>query len=114
VCVTTINNFRKTKGLPALERWTAAEGCSDGQSKDDGASNTGHGSFGRCGEWAQNECPGWPGPPDEMIPECLKAMWDQGPGEGHYDTMASTEWKAVACGFATTSKGSVWSVQNFK
>jgi hypothetical protein len=49
-----------------------------------------------------------------MIPQCLALMWDEGPGGGHYDTMASTDYTMVACGFWTFSDGSVWAVQNYK
>ena len=112
-CVDTINAYRKTKGLPALERWTAQESCADSQASKDGASGGAHGAFGKCQESSQNECPGWPGPAGTMIPQCLDAMWSQGPGEGHYDNMASKTWKRVACGFAN-GQGGVWSVQNFQ
>jgi hypothetical protein len=72
-----------------------------------------HGAFGSCGENAQNECPGWPGPADQMIGSCLDAMWGEGPGGGHYDNMASTDRTEAACGFFTLANGEVWSVQNF-
>jgi hypothetical protein len=49
-----------------------------------------------------------------MIPQCLDLMWDQGPGEGHHDNMASPRFTKVACGFHTLPDGSVWSVQNFR
>ena len=114
ICVDTINKFRATQNLPALARWTDIEACSDSEAKSDGTSNTPHGAFPKCGESSQNECPGWPGPADQMIPKCLEAMWSQGPGEGHHDNMASTKWKKVACGFYTTPAGKVWSVQNFQ
>lgn len=114
ICVATINEYRKTKGLAPYARWTEAESCADGQAKSDGDRNAAHGAFGKCQEQGQNECPGWQGPPDTMIPKCLEAMWAEGPGGGHHDAMASTRFTKVACGFATTSKGSVWSVQNFR
>jgi len=41
-------------------------------------------------------------------------MWGEGPGGGHYENMASTRWKQVACGFATTSRGTYWSPQNYR
>ncbi len=67
-----------------------------------------------CGEFAQNECPGWPGPPGTMIPQCLSAMWMEGPGGGHYDNMSSKQYTQVSCGFYTLPDGKVWAVQNFK
>ncbi|WP_438024570.1 CAP domain-containing protein [Sorangium sp. So ce233] len=119
LCVDTINQHRATLGLPPLGRWTEAESCSDEESESDGNTNTPHGAFGACKERAQNECPGWPGPPESMIIPCLQLMWDEGPGEdfnkhGHYINMSNPEFTEVACGFHTFPDGSVWAVQNFR
>ncbi|WP_437754304.1 CAP domain-containing protein [Sorangium sp. So ce1389] len=119
LCVDTINQHRATLGLPPLARWTEAESCSDEESESDGNTNTAHGAFGACDERAQNECPGWGGPPESMIGPCLQLMWDEGPGEdfekhGHYINMSSTSFTKVACGFHTFPDGSVWAVQNFR
>jgi hypothetical protein len=113
ICVNTINEYRKTKGLPLYARWTEAESCSDQQALSDGQTRKPHGAFGRCQEMGQNECPGWPGPPETMIPQCLKSMWGEGPGGGHYEAMASTRFTKVACGFAN-GQGGIWTVQNFR
>lgn len=118
-CVDKINEYRATLGLTPYERWTDAEICSDGEAKSDSETGTAHGAFGQCGENAQNECPGWPGKPEEMIDGCLAQMWAEGPGmdfskHGHYINMSSTQYTKVACGFFVTANGSVWSVQNFK
>lgn len=114
ICVETINAYRKTKGLAPYARWSSGETCADSEAKSDADTNTPHGAFPRCKEMGQNECPGQPGPPEKMIKNCLAMMWAQGPGEGHYDQMASTRYKEVSCGFYTTSRGAVWSVQNFR
>jgi hypothetical protein len=114
ICVDQINAYRKTVGSPALARWNAAESCSDGQAQSDSKTSSAHGAFGKCGEYGQNECPGWPGPSGEMIPDCLKMMWGEGPGGGHYENMKSTRYTKVSCGFYTLSDGSVWAVQNFQ
>lgn len=119
VCVDEINAYRATLSLPPYAGWTSAATCADGQSKSDSESGTAHGAFGKCGESAQNECPGWPGPPDTMIKGCLKMMWAEGPGEpfsahGHYINMSSTSYKSVACGFYKTPTGSYWAVQDFR
>ncbi|WP_437711595.1 CAP domain-containing protein [Sorangium sp. So ce448] len=119
LCVDTINQHRATLGLPPLARWVEAESCSDEEAESDGNTGEFHGAFGLCKENAQNECPGWDGPPDSMIVPCLQLMWDEGPGEdfekhGHYINMSSTRYTKVACGFHTFPDGSVWSVQNFK
>ncbi|WP_437894851.1 CAP domain-containing protein [Sorangium sp. So ce124] len=119
LCVDTINEHRATLGLPPLARWVEAESCSDGEAESDGNTGEFHGAFGACDENAQNECPGWGGPPDSMIVPCLQLMWDEGPGEdfekhGHYINMSSTRYTKVACGFHTFPDGSVWAVQNFR
>lgn len=118
-CVDGINSYRKTLGLPAYARWTDAEKCADDQATSDGTAMSAHGAFGKCMENAQNECPGWPGPPETMIGDCLKMMWAEGPGadfakHGHYISMSSTQYTKVSCGFHTFADGSVWAVQDFK
>lgn len=117
-CVDRINALRATKGLPALARWTAAEGCADSQAQSDSESGKAHGAVGACGERGQNEC--WAtgmGGPAEMISGCLEDMWAEGPGtgiaHGHYNNMVSTAYAEVACGFHVTSSGEVWAVQDF-
>ena len=118
LCVDTINMYRATLGLPAYERWTDAEGCSDDEAASDGKTGQAHGAFGQCEENAQNECPGWPTPAESMIDGCLELMWNEGPGadfsaHGHYINMSSTQYTKVACGFAEVN-GSIWAVQNFQ
>lgn len=119
LCVDTINMYRASLGLPAYARWKDAEGCSDGEARSDGMTGAAHGAFGTCGESAQNECPGWTGPPEMMIEGCLELMWAEGPGadfnaHGHYINMSSTQYTKVACGFADVGGGSIWAVQNFQ
>jgi hypothetical protein len=114
LCWSTINEYRKRAGLEPYERWTDAESCSDGEAASDAQTKRAHGAFPRCGEFAQNECPGTPGPPEEGIPSCLAMMWDEGPGGGHHDNMASTKYTKAACGVFVTASGSIWSVQNFR
>lgn len=113
-CVDGINAYRRTVGSPPLQRWSVAESCASGESRSDSASGKAHGAFGRCGEMAQDECPGWNGPPGAMIGDCLKMMWAEGPGGGHYDNMKNPNYQWVACGFHTLPDGSVWAVQDFK
>ncbi len=118
-CVAVINMYRATLDLAPLERWTDAEECSNGEAESDAMTNTPHGAFGTCGEWAQNECPGWPGPPEQLLDGCLAAMWAEGPGEdfqqhGHYINMSNPSYTRVACGFHQTGQGDYWAVQNFQ
>jgi hypothetical protein len=117
-CVDTINRYRATRSLPPLARWAANEPCATNEAALDAGTQRAHGSFGRCNETAQNACPNWPGPPERMIDECLKSMWDEGPGEfpahGHYNNMADPRSTQVACGTTTLPNGSLWAVQDFR
>ena len=119
LCVDDINAFRATLGLPPYARWSAEEACASDEAAKDAAANQAHSAFGQCGEFAQNECPGWPGPPGSMIGNCLQMMWDEGPGafnqgHGHYINMSSTQYTKVACGFHVLANGKVWATQDFK
>jgi hypothetical protein len=67
---------------------------------------------------AQNECPAWPSS-KRVVDGCLQTMWDEGPGKrfskhGHYISMSNPHYEAVACGFAKSADGEVWSVQNYR
>jgi hypothetical protein len=117
-CVDRINAFRATEGKPPLEQWTDGESCADEQSKDDANGDGAHGNFGKCGEFAQNTCPGW-GDIDQVLNGCLQSMWDEGPGEpfsehGHYLNMSSESYTMVACGFYEMDDGQIWHNHNFK
>jgi hypothetical protein len=118
-CVDIINNYRATLSLPPYARWTDQEACASTEAASDSQSGTAHGAFPRCGESAQNECPGYSGSYATMLPKCLDLMWKEGPGtdfasHGHYINMTSTKYTKVACGFATTGAGKIWAVQDFK
>jgi hypothetical protein len=114
LCVDEINRYRATLGLRALERASDREACADGQIRDDAQSGKWHGRFGACGESAQNECSASPTEKADMIKGCLRGMWNEGPGGGHYENMKSASASKVWCGFHTTPSGDVWSVQDFK
>jgi hypothetical protein len=126
-CVKTINMYRATLSLPPLQRWCGNAVCEDKQPAQDAAKNTPHSAFGTCGEFAQNECPGWPDSPLASIDGCLMQMWAEGPGgagceqnptcfqaHGHWINMSSTKYSEVECGFAETGGSSWWGVQDFK
>ena len=118
-CVDGINSLRATQGLAPLARWLPSEACASGQAQDGYASGKAHGAFGRCGELAQNVCPGWPGPVESMLGSCLQSMWDEGPGSdyakhGHYLNMTNRAYTKVACGSFTAPSGAVWAVQDFR
>jgi hypothetical protein len=116
-CVAEINRYRASVGAPALARWDSAEACTANQCQNDAATTRAHGSFGACAELAQNECPGWggwTGDPKDVIQRCLSAMWAEGPGGGHYDTMKSQAYTKVACSYYTAPNGQVTAIQNFR
>ena len=118
ICIEEINRFRAKVGEAPLARWSEAESCASEQSLKDHLSRIAHGAFGSCGEAGQNECPGWGGgwrgDPRTVIRECLQAMWDEGPGGGHYENIKYHSWKKVACGFYQDGSGWVTAVQDFR
>ncbi|MFT3771778.1 MAG: CAP domain-containing protein [Minicystis sp.] len=119
ICVDTINQLRASEGLAPYARWTDGEDCTSQETASDSKSGVAHGAFGMCGEHAQNECPGWPSPPEQSIVGCLMQMWAEGPGDdfsthGHYINMTSTTYTKVACGFYDLGDGTFWAAQNFE
>jgi hypothetical protein len=65
---------------------------------------------------AENAVPGWPmgSGVRSVVAEGLEMMWDEGPGGGHYENMASRRYSEVGCGVYVTSGNRVWVVQNFR
>jgi hypothetical protein len=120
LCVATINALRATEGRAPLARWQVAEPCVDDQARTEAETGIAHSSFPRCGEAAQNLCPGFPGATAEQAVEfCLPAMWAEGPGadynlHGHYLNMASPYFTKVACGFHRDATGALWFVSDFR
>ncbi|MEM8608499.1 MAG: CAP domain-containing protein [Myxococcota bacterium] len=121
-CVARINQLRrKCQCLPPLKRWKGGEKCAKKHAKHDMRAGIHAGFNGRICKpqgLAQNECPAWPSV-EGVVDGCLQAMWDEGPGKrfskhGHYINMSSLKYTEVACGFAKTGDGEVWSVQNFR
>jgi hypothetical protein len=116
-CVLRTNEFRARVSLAPLARQPGRDACLDGEAQSDGATHTAHGAFGRCQEGGQNECPGWPGPIEQVIDQCLAQMFAEGPGpfagHGHYLNMTDPKFSSVACGFATAPDGKLWLVQDF-
>ena len=89
----------------------------DGQAQADFKANTAHSAFGNCQELAQDECPGWPGPPSSINTGCLAQMWAEGPPaagvDNHWLNMSSSQYTKVACGFYQTPSGDWWTTQDF-
>jgi hypothetical protein len=117
LCVQRTNEYRARVGVAPVARRPDAEPCGDAQARADGVSRTAHGSFGQCRERAQNECPGWPGTPTDVIDKCLAMMFAEGPGSGpahgHYVNMTDARYRGVSCGIAAAANGQLWVVQNF-
>lgn len=89
----------------------------DGQAQADFQSNTPHSAFGKCSESAQDECPGWPGPPSSIDTGCLAMMWQEGPPpagqDNHWLNMSNAQYTQVACGFYQDPSGTWWATQDF-
>lgn len=129
-CVARVNQFRACVCLPPLPRWSAGESCADQNASYDAGKNSAHAGFqaGICAAGnAQDECPAWGGSAEKVIDGCLQMMFDEGPPptttctgtcyseHGHFINMTGAKYKSgVACGFYTTSSGSIWAVQNFQ
>jgi len=117
LCVQRTNEYRARVGVAGLLRRNDAETCEDAQARADGASRTAHGAFGQCRERAQNECPGWPGAPEDVVERCLAMMFSEGPGSGpshgHYVNMTDPRYRGVSCGITSMPNGELWVVQDF-
>jgi hypothetical protein len=118
-CVQIINMYRATLNPPSppLTENTGSESCVDMQAQADYTANTAHSAFGMCQEFAQDECPGWPGPPSDIMTKCLAQMWAEGPPpagqDNHWLNMSNAQYTQVACGFYQTAKGDWWATQDF-
>lgn len=121
-CVDVINPYRAKVGAPALTRSSALEAFAAEGALSDSKTGEAHGHFmatsGGDVAFAENEIPGWPladyGSLRVVIDQGLQMMWDEGPGGGHHDNMASREYTQVGCGSHVTASGDVWVVQDFR
>jgi hypothetical protein len=104
---------------PLTQASAADEACVDGQAQADYTAQTAHSAFGKCSEFAQDECPDWPGPPASINTGCLAAMWQEGPPpagmDNHWLNMSNAQYTRVACGFYLEPGGSgkMWTTQDF-
>jgi hypothetical protein len=118
MCVQIINQDRATLKVAALTEASASdEACVDGQAQADYTANVPHAAFGQCSESAQDECPGWPGPPSSIDTSCLAQMWAEGPPaagqDNHWLNMSNAQYTRVACGFYQDPAGTWWATQDF-
>lgn len=116
-CLERTNAYRARLGVPALTARPDKLECADRDAQGDATNGTVHGEAGKCGLMAQNECPAWPGTAAGIVAECLKSMFDEGPGEpysahGHFINMTNPSYHSLACGFYEQG-GKVWLVQNY-
>lgn len=118
-CVQIINMYRATlnPASPALAENTSSESCVDSQAQADATSGNAHSAFGQCQEFAQDECPAWPGPPSAIDTKCLAQMWAEGPPppgqDNHWLNMSNAKYTQVACGFYQDTSGTWWATQDF-
>jgi hypothetical protein len=118
-CVQMINMYRATLNPPSppLTENTPSESCVDQQAQADFTTNNAHSAFGMCSESAQDECPGWSGPPSSVMTKCLAAMWAEGPPpagqDNHWLNMSNAQYTQIACGFYQTPSGDWWATQDF-
>jgi hypothetical protein len=120
-CVQIINQDRASlspASPPLTEASASDESCVDGQAKADYTANVPHSAFGQCQESAQDECPGWPGPPSSIDTNCLAQMWAEGPPpagtDNHWLNMSNPQYTSVACGFyQIPGTNTWWATQDF-
>jgi hypothetical protein len=112
-CVDRTNAYRARVGASPVQRRTDFETCADAAAQSDARARSVHGAFGRCHEFAQNECPAWSGAPDTVVDQCLDMMFAEGPGGGHYVNMTNGGYRGLSCGIFTGAGGEVWIVQNY-
>lgn len=119
MCVDRTNEYRARANRAGVARRPDREACTDEEAAGDARAGSAHATFGRCGEGAQNACPGYPGSsPERALADCLESMFAEGPGEpyaahGHYLNMTNPAYRGVACGFHVTPSGQLWITQDF-
>ena len=122
-CIDVINSYRAQIGVPPYTRSADLETFAGAGAESDSQSGQAHGHFiatsgGNGIAFAENEVPGWPlaqyGSVSAIVDQGMQMMWAEGPGGGHYDNMASTQYTLAGCGFTTTADGSVWVTTDFR
>jgi hypothetical protein len=123
VCLNFINERRASENKAALLLWFDASDCTESQAAADFHTNSPHDHFGKCGETAQNTCPGWPAGYDfdsqkKALLSCLQEMWDEKSAgwfseDGHYINMSNSAYTKVTCGFHLND-GKLWVNQNYR
>jgi uncharacterized protein YkwD len=110
-CLDENNRYRATVGSPPLVRTAELDAFAGVGAKYDYDAMSAHKHFGDShgapggNASAENEIPGWGGwsiksqkSVHGVIEGGLKAMWDEGPGGGHYENMKNPNNKKFGCG----------------
>jgi uncharacterized protein YkwD len=111
-CLDENNRYRATVGSAPLVRSDTLYAFSDEGAKYDYDAMSAHKHFGDsmmipggASAAGENEIPGWggwsiksQGSVHEVIVGGLKAMWDEGPGGGHYENMKNPKYTKFGCG----------------
>ncbi len=122
-CVDVINSYRAKINVPAYTRASALEQFAATGAQSDSQTGQAHGHFvstngGDGVAFAENEVPGWPlaqyASVTDVVDQGMQMMWNEGPGGGHYDNMASTDYTQAGCGLYVTSDNSVWVTTDFR
>jgi len=104
-CVDETNRYRAMDGHPAIERSAELEAYADEGAEYDHYASP-HDHFGDTSgggiAFAENECPHWDlsfggGDLQQLVAQCIKAFYDEGPGGGHYDNMMG-DYAHLGCG----------------
>jgi uncharacterized protein YkwD len=108
-CLEEHNRYRALVGAAPLMRSASVEQFAAAGAKYDYDAMSPHKHFGDFVRGtnivAENEVPGWggwsvkaQGSVHGVIVGGLKAMWDEGPGGGHYENMKDPAHKTLGCG----------------
>jgi len=121
LCVSETNRYRAMNGKPALAYSRELEVyATEGAQVDFASSPHDHFSTTSGGgiAFAENECPqqgNWRVPPGvdvtDVVRECIKAFYDEGPGGGHFENMMGP-YATIGCGLYE-SGGRITIVQDF-
>jgi uncharacterized protein YkwD len=110
-CLDENNRYRATVGSPPLVRTAELDAFAAAGAQYDYDAMSAHKHFGDShgapggNASGENEIPGWGGWSIEsqksvrgVLEGGLKAMWDEGPGGGHYENMKNPKYTKFGCG----------------
>lgn len=121
-CVSEVNRYRESVGLPALTRTADLDAFSARAARIDGEARQPHKHFietngGPGIARAQNQIPFWNlhdyGTVRRIVRDGLAMMWKEGPGGPHYETMRGA-YSEIGCGVYVAQNGEVTVSQDFR